>query len=71
MEKSFNATQYVELKKSIDISKFVKLQCLLKTFSKEQKPKKSKILDFEQIDKFLKEASNDTYLDMKVTIYSC
>lgn len=58
----------LNIRQSIDISKFARLQCLLKTFSKEYKPKKSKVLDFEQIDKFLKEALNDTYLDIKVTI---
>ncbi|KAB0799132.1 hypothetical protein PPYR_07012 [Photinus pyralis] len=43
-----------------------KLQALLKRFSQGYEPKKSKILDLEQINRFIHEADDKHYLDTKV-----
>lgn len=49
-----------------DISKFSKLTTLLKNLSGGYKAKKSKILESDDIIKFLREAPDDVYLLMKV-----
>ncbi|KAK5638216.1 hypothetical protein RI129_012511 [Pyrocoelia pectoralis] len=60
----------LNIKENIDISKFARLIALLKTFSKGYLPKKSKILEFEHITKFLGEAPDNIYLAVKVNLYS-
>ncbi|KAK5649505.1 hypothetical protein RI129_000534 [Pyrocoelia pectoralis] len=58
----------LNIKENIDISKFARLIALLKTFSKGYLPKKSKILEFEHITKFLGEAPDNIYLAVKVVL---
>ncbi|KAK4885055.1 hypothetical protein RN001_001326 [Aquatica leii] len=54
--------------KDVDISKYNKLQALLKRTSAGYAPKKSKILEEEEINKFIQEADDRTYLAMKVIL---
>ncbi|KAB0802145.1 hypothetical protein PPYR_04331 [Photinus pyralis] len=58
---------YLNVHKNVDISRYVKLQALLKRFSQGYEPKKSKILDLEQINRFIQEADDKHYLDTKPT----
>lgn len=58
----------LNIKENTDISKLTRLMALLKTFSTGYQPKKSKILDFEQISKFINEAPNNMYLAVKVSL---
>jgi site-specific recombinase XerD len=51
---------------NIDISKYSKLQALLKRSSQGYIPKKSKILEETDIHKFIREAGDEKYLAMKV-----
>ncbi|KAB0795169.1 hypothetical protein PPYR_12008 [Photinus pyralis] len=57
----------LSIKRNIDISKFTRLIALLKTFSKGYQPKKSRILDFDQITRFVTDAPDQTFLVVKVT----
>ncbi|KAB0790419.1 hypothetical protein PPYR_15212, partial [Photinus pyralis] len=50
------------IKKNIDISRFPKLIAFIKRQNDGYKPKKSKLLTREEMDRFLKEAPNDKYL---------
>lgn len=59
----------LNLKNNVDISKFHELTTLLKRKNFGYKPKMSKVLTIEQTDKFLKEASDDTFLVTKVSIF--
>ncbi|XP_031359311.1 uncharacterized protein LOC116182891 [Photinus pyralis] len=59
---------YLNVHKNVDISRYVKLQALLKRFSQGYEPKKSKILDLEQINRFIHEADDKHYLDTKVIL---
>lgn len=52
----------------MDISKYNKLQALLKRSSEGYAPKKSKILEEDDINKFLREADDKMYLAMKVSV---
>lgn len=54
--------------RNVDISKYVKLQAFLKRMSTGYEPKKSKILEESDINKFIKEADNKLYLAMKVGV---
>ncbi|KAK4882876.1 hypothetical protein RN001_006195 [Aquatica leii] len=55
----------LNINKNIDISKFLKVTVFLKRISKNYVPKKSKVLEFKHIEKFLVEANDDRYLAMK------
>jgi hypothetical protein len=77
--KSKKTTQYTEdvclayfFEKSnngIDISKYLKLQAYLKRQCDTYKPKKSKVFSKSEIDKFITEAPDDTYLMIKVNYF--
>ncbi|KAJ3644696.1 hypothetical protein Zmor_022406 [Zophobas morio] len=54
---------------NVDISKYHKLQALLKRCSEGYVPKKSKILEEYEINKFISEADDTIYLAMKVSTY--
>ncbi|KAK4887441.1 hypothetical protein RN001_003712 [Aquatica leii] len=58
----------LNLNKNVDISKYHKLQAFLKLNSTGDQPKKSKILDDSQINKFLNEANDQCYLGIKVLL---
>lgn len=51
-----------------DIGKYRKVTAFLKRKADGYKPKKSKILNREQIEKFMKEAPNETFLMMNIII---
>ncbi|KAB0795175.1 hypothetical protein PPYR_12014 [Photinus pyralis] len=63
------------IKKNIDISRFPKLIAFIKRQNDGYKPKKSKLLTREEMDRFLKEAPNDKYLLSKteviLTLWNC
>lgn len=52
--------------KDLDITKFMRLRGFLKRQSEGYQPKKSKILEASQIDRFLNEANDLSYLATKV-----
>lgn len=54
-------------KENIDIGKYCRLQCFLKTKSKGHKVKKSKVFSNQEITKFLRNAPDDEYLLHKVS----
>ena len=54
------------IRRDIDISKYAKLKGYLKRQSDGYLPKKSMVLTPDNINRFLKEASDDTYLLQKV-----
>lgn len=54
--------------RNVDISKYVKLQAFLKRMSAGYVPKKSKILEDSDINKFINEADNKLYLAIKVGV---
>jgi hypothetical protein len=54
---------------NVNISSYPKLKAFLKRKAHGYKPKKSKTLTAEQVNKFIKEASDDKYLLQKVSIY--
>lgn len=54
--------------RNVDISKYMKLQALLKRLSKGYQTKKSKILEEEDIHRFLKQADDKIYLAIKVSV---
>lgn len=56
----------LKIKENVDISKYHKLVAFLKRKSVGYRPKKSKILTREQIDRFLNEAPDTKYLMIKV-----
>lgn len=56
----------LSIKNNVDISKYVKLRAFLKRQNDNYKPKKSKTLTSEEIQKFLKEAPDYKYLLTKV-----
>ncbi|KAK4876477.1 hypothetical protein RN001_012899 [Aquatica leii] len=58
----------LNLHQNIDISKFNKLHALLKQALVGYVPKKSKILEEDNINKFINEADNELYLAMKVIL---
>lgn len=55
--------------KNLDISKYSKLQAFLKRCGQGYQPKKSKILDMEQIDHFIENADDKLYLAIKVFLF--
>jgi hypothetical protein len=57
------------VRNGIDISKYLKLQAYLKRQCDTYKPKKSKVLSKSEIDKFITEAPDDTYLMIKVNYF--
>lgn len=59
----------ITVKHNIDIGQYAKLRNFLKNNHKNYKPKKAMVFTVEEIDKFLNEAPNDTYLPTKVNIY--
>lgn len=56
----------INIKNNIDISRYPKVIAFLKRKSVGYKPKKSRVLNKEQIDKFLSEAEDNIYLMTKV-----
>lgn len=58
----------LSLQKDIDISKHLKLLAFLKRISEDYTPKKSKILEFDDVIKFINDGSDNTYLAMKVMV---
>jgi site-specific recombinase XerD len=52
--------------KNVDISRYAKLQAFLKKQGENYQPKKSKILQVEDICRFIRHADNKMYLAMKV-----
>lgn len=54
--------------RNIDISKYKKLQAYLKRLSEGYTPKKSKILEIEEINRFIGQADDKIYLAIKVSI---
>lgn len=61
LKKTLNA------KDEVDISRFLNLKAMLKTNSKGYKPKKSLVLEWDEISKFIKEANDLDNLAMKVS----
>lgn len=57
------------IEKNLNISKFGKLIAFIKRKAENQKPKKSKILNKQQIETFMLNAPNKSYLMTKVCIY--
>lgn len=53
---------------NLDISQFARLQAFLKRQSEGYVPKKSKILEAQDIDRFLNEADDTLYLAIKVSL---
>lgn len=51
----------------LDISKFLKLQVYLKKQSSGYEPKKSKILEEDEVNRFIELADNNHYLAIKVS----
>ncbi|KAL7290947.1 hypothetical protein TKK_0015674 [Trichogramma kaykai] len=62
LKKTLNA------KDEVDISRFLNLKAILKTNSKGYKPKKSLVLEWDEISKFIKEANDFDNLAMKVIL---
>lgn len=58
-----------KVRENIDISKYYKLIAFLKRKNVSYKPKKSSVLNKEQITKFLTEAQDEIFLPTKVSIY--
>jgi hypothetical protein len=58
----------IQLKKNIEIKKYASLITFIKGKSTGQVSKKSNIFTKQEIEKFLREADNDTYLMMKVKV---
>lgn len=56
----------LSLYKDTDISKYPKVLAFLKRSSDNYQPKKSKILEFEDIVKFINDANDDLFLALKV-----
>jgi len=56
----------LKVKHNIDIHKFYKLTAFLKKANDGFRPKKSKVLEREEVEKFLSEAPNGVYLMLKV-----
>ena len=57
-------------RENIDLSKFSNLKKLLKNLNKDYIPKKSATLTWDQVQKFMNEASDYIYLAIKVISYS-
>ncbi|KAK4875617.1 hypothetical protein RN001_012039 [Aquatica leii] len=58
----------LNIRQNIDIAKFANLQVLLKNYSKSYIAKKSKTLNFDQVEAFLKNAPDINYLVVKVAL---
>lgn len=56
--------------KNTDISRFARLQAFLKRQSQGYQPKKSKILEAPDIDRFLREANDLDHLAKKASLFS-
>ncbi|XP_050315414.1 uncharacterized protein LOC126749762 [Anthonomus grandis grandis] len=56
------------IRHDVDISKYSKIRAFLKRQAHAYKPKKSKILTKEEINKFIKEAPDKEYLMIKVAV---
>lgn len=57
----------INIKNNIDISKYVKLKAFLKRKSEGHRPKKSKVFTAHNMETFLNNAPDDTFLDKKVS----
>nr|XP_022903505.1 uncharacterized protein LOC111415854 [Onthophagus taurus] len=58
----------ISMKKNVDISKYTQLVAFLKRQGKMYKPKKSKVLSKTNIEKFLREADDVSFLLAKVVL---
>lgn len=58
----------IHLKKNVNIGKFIRLTMMLKRKAVGYKPKRSKILTRADIERFLREADDETYLAIKVAL---
>jgi len=58
----------LKLKESVDMKKYPKVKCFLANESRGYVSKKARVFSEEEIKKFLVEATDEQYLDMKVTI---
>lgn len=61
----------LNIRDNIDIKQFSKLVLFLKRKAVGYRAKKSKVLTREQIDTFLKEANDEKYLLLKVSVKRC
>lgn len=59
----------VRIKHNIDISNYSKLVTYLKRLSEGNKPKKSRVLSSENIERFLNDAPDHSFLAVKVSTY--
>ncbi|KAB0796248.1 hypothetical protein PPYR_10309 [Photinus pyralis] len=57
----------INIRQNVDISKFMKLQAFLKRLSVGFVPKKSKILEYNDIEKFISSAPDMDYLIIKAS----
>lgn len=57
----------INIDKNIDIKDYARLQAFLKRKSVGYKPKKSLVLDLDDINKFINGADNSSYLGLKVS----
>ncbi|KAB0790716.1 hypothetical protein PPYR_13573 [Photinus pyralis] len=57
----------INIRQNVDISKFMKLQAFLKRLSVGFVPKKSKILEYNDIEKFISAAPDMDYLVIKAS----
>jgi len=57
----------LKVKHNIDISKFYNLTAFLKKANDGFRPKKSKVLEREEVEKFLSEAPNGVYSMMMIS----
>jgi hypothetical protein len=58
----------LNIKKNVNITKYLKLRAFLKKQGEDYRPKKAKVLTKEQFDKFMFDASDEKYLTTKVKI---
>lgn len=56
----------INLRKAVDVSKFLKLRAYLKKQGEGYSPKKSRVLTKNQVDLFLRDAPDNKYLATKV-----
>jgi hypothetical protein len=58
----------LNIKKNVNITKYLKLRAFLKKQGEDYRPKKAKVLTKEEFDKFMFDASDEKYLATKVKI---
>lgn len=70
MERVVNAKKTLSTHQGIDISKYQNLKSLLSNNCKGYKPKKSSILKWVNVENFLQNADDYTYLASKVNFFT-